>query len=382
MDLTFAVDFTNTVDLDDQLVGTSDSGLNWNRGVIPILTVNNLLAYLPVISFTFPAWATDTTYGEFDKTRSKGDIVTFESVIYQSLVASNLGNQPADDNPTEWLPTNIDSLRIKSFIWTVEDNYRSALTLDRKLIENQFIYNVGNTVQTLPNDYAAWVFEPKGSDYVKIRINQIALQANTTDVVSLFVINQEQLITTLTLNPNNGILNFEDIEYTISGKGRFILAIESQEVLSNSAYNDPLRYDGFVCYPMTGTGVSPQAATYSETFNGNGMNFNISAYLDSSVYLDNNSIDFAQFQKVQMELDFIKMVLHNSNTRANRDSRNLINNTLTQQLLSTESLNLDLDTIAAKYKREKKLAAEAVNKTFDRFLVKKNTSFIVNTTTI
>jgi hypothetical protein len=55
---------------------------------------------------------------------------------------------------------------------------------------------------------------------------------------------------------------------------------------------------------------------------------------------------------------------------------------LTQQLLSTESLNLDLDTIAAKYQREKKLAAEAVNKTFDRFLVKKETAFIVNTTTI
>ena len=381
MDLTFAVDFTNTVDLDDQLVGTSDSGLNWNRGVIPILTINNLLAYLPVISFTFPAWDTDTTYSEFDTTRSKGDIVTFESVIYQSLVDSNSGNQP-DENTDEWLPTNIDSLRIKSFIWTVEDNYRSALTLDRKLIENQFIYNVGETAQTLPNDYAAWVFEPKGSDYVKIRINQIALQANTTDPVSLFVINQGQLIDTLTLNPNNGILSFENVGYTISGKGRFILAIESQEVLSNSAYNDALKYDGFVCYPMTGTGDTPEDATYSETFNGNGMNFNVSVYLDSTVYLINNSVDFAQFQKVQMELDFTKMVLLNSNNKANRDSRNLINNTFTQQLLSTEALNPDLKTIAAKYNQEKKLAAEAVNKTFDRFLVKKETAFIVNTTTI
>ena len=381
MDLTFAVDFTNTVDLDTQLVGTPDSGLYWNRGVIPILTINNLLAYLPVIEFTFPAWDTDTTYSEFNTSRSKGDIVTFESVIYQSLVNSNLGNQP-DENTTEWLVTNIDSLRIKSFIWTVEDNFRSALTLDRKLIENQFIYNVGETAQTLPNDFAAWVFEPKGSDYVKIRINQIALQANTTDAQSLYVINQGQLITTLTLNPNNGILSFEDVGYTISGKGRFILAIDSQEVLTNGAYNDPLRYNGFVCYPMVGTGASPQAAEYTESFNSNGMNFNVSAYLDSSIYLENNSIDFAKFMQVQMELDFIRIVLHNANNRANRDSRNLIGSQLTQQLLSTESLNLDLDTIAAKYQREKKLAAEAVNRTFDRFLIKKNTSFIVNTTVI
>lgn len=381
MDLTFAVDFTNEVDLDDQLVGVSDSGLYWNRGVIPILTINNLLAYLPVISFTFPAWDTDTTYNEFNTSRSKDDIVTFESVIYQSLVDSNSGKQP-DDNTTEWLVTNIDSLRIKSFIWTVEDNFRSALTLDRKLIENQFIYNVGETAQTLPNDFAAWVFEPKGSDYVKIRINQIALQANTTDAQNLYVINQGQLITTLTLNPNNGILSFEDVGYTISGKGRFILAIDSQEVLTDGAYNDPLRYDGFVAYPMVGTGASPQAAEYTESSSSNGMNFNVSAYLDSSVYLENNSIDFAKFMKVQMELDFIRMVLHNANNRANRDSRNLIGSQLTQQLLSTESLNLDLDTIAAKYQREKKIAAEAVNRTFDRFLKKKNTSFIVNTTVI
>lgn len=381
MDLTFAVDFTNTVDLDDQLVGVSDSGLYWNRGVIPILTINNLLAYLPVISFTFPAWVIDTTYNEFNTSRSKRDIVTFESVIYQSLVDSNVGNQP-DENATEWLPTNIDSLRIKAFIWTVEDNFRSALTLDRKLIENQFIYNVGETAQTLPNDFAAWVFEPKGSDYVKIRINQIALQANTTDPVSLFVVNQGQLIDTLTLNPNNGILSFEDVGYTISGKGRFILAIDSQEVLADGAFNDPLRYDGFVAYPMVGTGASAVAAEYTESFNSNGMNFNVSAYLDSSVYLENNSIDFVKFMQVQMELDFIRMVLHNANNRANKDTRDLIGSQLTQQLLSTESLNLDLDTIAAKYQREKKIAAEAVNRTFDRFLIKKNTAFIVNTTTI
>ncbi len=381
MDLTFAVHFIRTADLDDQTVGPSDSGLYWNRGVIPILTINNLLAYLPIISFTFPAWEIGTTYSEFNTSRSKGDIVTYESVIYQSLVDSNVGNQP-DVSATEWLETNLDSLRIKSFIWTVEDNYRSALTLDRKLIENQFIYNVGKTAVTLPNDFAAWAFEPKGSDYVKIRINQIALQANTTDAVSLFVVNQGQLITTLTLNPNNGILSFEDVGYTISGKGRFIFAIDSQEVLTNNAYNDPIRYDGFVCYPMIGSGATPQAAEYTESSASNGLNFNISAYLDSSIYLDNNSIDFAQFTKVQMELDFIKMVLHNSNNRVNRDSRNLVNDQLTQQLLSTESLNLDLDTIAAKYNREKKMAAEAINKTFDRFLMKKNTSFIVNTTVI
>lgn len=380
MVLTFAEDFTSTVDLDSQLIGTPESGLYWNRGVHPILTAEGLLSYLPIISFTFPAWVAGTTYNEFNTSRKKSDIVTKDSVIYQSLQDSNTGNDPATETAF-WLPTNEESLRIKSFIWTVEDNFTSALTLDRKLIENQFIYNVGETVQTLSNDFSGWAFEPKGSDYVKIRINQIALQADTDVQQSLFVINQGRLITTLTLNPDNGVLSFEDIGYTISGKGRFLFVINSQDVLSENAFNDPLRYDGFVCYPVTGIGATAQGATYSDSSIGNGLNFNVSAYLDSDLYITNNKVDFAKFLQVQMELDFVRTIIHNTNFRSNREERILKGGQLAQQLLSTESLNLDLNTIARKYMDEKKIAVEAVNKTFDKFLKKKN-SFRVKRTVI
>ncbi len=378
--LTFAEDFTSTVDLDSELVGTPDSGLYWNRGVHPILTVEGLLSYLPIISFTFPDWDNGTTYNEFNTSRKKSDIVTLNSVIYQSLKDSNTGNSP-DSSPTFWLETNIESIRIKSFIWTVEDNFRAALTLDRKLIENQYIYNVGENSHTLSNDFAGWAWEPKGSDYVKIRINQIALQAETAVAQNLYVINQGRLITTLTLNPDNGVLAFEDIGYTISGKGRFIFAIDSQDVLSENAFNDPLRYDGFVCYPVTGTGATPEGADYSIGSVGNGLNWNVSAYLDSDLYITNNEVDFAKFLQVQMELDFVRTILHDTNFRSNREERFIGGSQLTQQLLSTESLNLDLNTIAAKYMREKKIATEAVDKTFDKFLHKKNT-FVVTRRTI
>ena len=371
MVLTFAEDFTSTIDLDSQLIGTPESGLYWNRGVHPILTVEGLLSYLPIISFTFPDWVVGTTYNEFNTSRKKSDIVTKDSVIYQSLQDSNVGNDPVS-SPSFWLVTNEESLRIKAFIWTVEDNFTSALTLDRKLIENQYIYNVGETVQTLSNDFSGWAWEPKGSDYVKIRFNQIALQADTDVQQSLFVINQGRLITTLTLNPDNGILSFEDVGYTISGKGRFLFVINSQDVLSENAYNDPLRYDGFVCYPVTGIGATAEGATYSDSSIGNGLNFNVSAYLDSDLYITNNKVDFAKFLQVQMELDFVRTIIHNTNFRSNREERILKGGQLAQQLLSTESLNLDLNTIARKYMNEKKIAVEAVNKTFDKFLKKKN----------
>ena len=371
MVLTFAEDFTSTVDLDSELLGTSESGLHWNRGVHPILTVEGLISYLPIISFTFPDWVAGTTYSEFNTSRNKSDIVTKDSVIYQSLQDSNVGNDPATETAF-WLVTNIDSLRIKSFIWTVEDNMTAQLTLNRKLIENQFIYNIGEELQTLSNDFSGWAFEPKGSDYVKIRINQIALQADTDVQQNLYVINQGRLITTLTLNPDNGVLSFEDVGYTISGKGRFLFVIDSQDVLSDNAFNDPLRYNGFVCYPVNGIGSTAASASYSKSSVGNGLNWNISAYLDSSVYIENNKVDFAKFLQVQMELDFVKTIIHNANFRSNREQRILNGGQLTQQLLSTESLNLELNTIARKYEAERKFAYRAVNKTFDNFLVKRN----------
>jgi len=258
---------------------------------------------------------------------------------------------------------------VRSFLWSVDDNYISALSLNRKLIENQYIYNVGETAKTLPNNYAGWVFEPKGSDYVRIRINQIALQANTAVAQSLYVVNQRTLVTTLTLNPNNGFLEFEDIGYTFLGKGRFFFVIDSQEVFSEDAYNDPLRNDGFVCYPVTGIGASAAAADYSETSNSNGLNFNISCNLESTVYLTNNKIDFAKFRQAQYEYDFLRMMLHNVNNRSNINER-IQKEGINKQILAIEALDLDKETIAKKYREQKLEATKSVNKTFDKFLHK------------
>ena len=198
----------------------------------------------------------------------------------------------------------------------------------------------------------------------------MSLQANTTDAVSVYVVNQGILKETLTLNPSNGLLAFEDVGYTITGKGRFLFVFESQEVLSENAYNDPLKYDSFVCYPVNGVGDTAEDAVYSENANSNGLNFNITTYLDSDIYVTNNKTNFASFLKCQFEYDFIRMALHNSNVRSNADERILAGDENAMRLLATESLNLDMLTVAKKYKDEKKIAIESINKTFDRYLTK------------
>lgn len=369
MILTFAEDFTSQVNLDSELLGTPESGLFWNRGVHPTLTVDNLLTLLPIKDLTFAAYVAETTYSKFNTSRKKSDIVTVGGITYQSLTADNTGNTPASSSAS-WLVTTIDSLRIKAFIWSVEDNALSALSLNRKLIENQYIYNIDNdkTLQTIGEDFFGWVFEPKGSDYVTIRINQIAFQANTDQAQNLYVINQGRLIDTIVLTPVNGVLEFEQIGYKFSGKGRFIFVTESQEVQASGAYNDPLRYDGFICYPVTGVGATAEDAEYDYSSSSNGLNFNISCYLDSSIYIDNNKVDLAKMYQTQFEYDFIRMLVHNSNNRFDIEERTMRSN---PELIAAESLDTRSATVALKYKNEVKRTVEVINKTFDKFLRKK-----------
>lgn len=373
MILTFAEDFSSDVTLDSELLGTSSSGLYFNRGTHPIVTVNNVLSLLPSLTTTFAAYNAGTTYSKFETSRKKVDIVSYESKIYQSIADANLNNLPTDTD--YWLETNLESLKIKSFAYGAKDNLISAISLNRKLIENQYIYNLGETEVTLEGDYSGWVFEPKGSDYVKIRINQIAIQAMTTDPISLYVVNQGVLIDTLTLTPLNGVLSFENVGYTISGKGAFTFAFESQAVKSDSPINDPLKYNGFVCYPVKGTGDSAAASTYERTYLGNGLNFNVTAYLDSDTYIENNFIDLAKLYQSQFTLDFMRVVISNANTESNSVQRIL--GDWDKRVLANEINNLKDNTIARQYQHQLTNAKAAINKTFDNFIIDEESDFEV-----
>jgi hypothetical protein len=367
MDITFAQEFSSKTVLDKQLMSTPASELYWNRGVHPLITINNLLEFLPDDDFTFEDWLEATTYEDFETSRNAGNVVNFGGNIYLSIKGTNLNNPPDAEGSLYWLLTNIESLKIRVWLWTVYDQLSNELNLTRQLIENQFIYNVGDTSQMLSNDWSGWVFEAKNSDYVKIRINEMSLQAMTTDPVDLFVINQGRLIDTIVLNPNNGLLEFEPVNYTISGKGKVYFIFASQEVLSNNAYNTPLKYDSFTCTPVNGVGADKLTAEYSSNNIGNGLNFNVSVRLDSSKYLINNKIDLANALQYQGAMEFLKMAVHNSNSVSGRSQRKIMNT----ELLKVELYDMSTESIVRQYTRVKNKSIDAINKTFDRFLQKK-----------
>lgn len=367
MILTISEDFSSSVSLDTELTGLPDGGMYLNSGVHPSITVDNLLSLLPKLEIVPENYAAGTTYGKFTDTRKLSDIVESAGTIYQSIASSNVGNTPAS-SPSHWLATDLNSLRIKSFALRSQDNALRNINLTKRLVDNQYLYNIAEVSETtaatlLPGDYCGWVFEPKGSDYVKIKINQIAFQATTATPQSLYVVNQGQLVTTLTLNPNStGKLVFEDVNYTFYGKGKWMFVVDSQNVLTNGSYVDPLKYDGFTAYTCVGMGASPQASTYSFGTMENGLNFNITAYFDSQIYIDNNIKYFANYLQAAWELDVLNMFLANSHNRSNANERRQID----RELLIAETKELKAHSVVNRYESKRKEAISMLEKTFDR----------------
>jgi len=365
MVLGISEDFTVEVDFDSQLTTIPSSGLYLNSGVHPSITNENLLEFLPKTTYTFLDWNINTNYGVFTETRNKKDIVSLNGKIYQSILGGT-GNNPEDVGSLYWLETNIESLRLKNFIEKVKDRVYSELSLDRRLVNNQFIYENGDMEKTLQNDYAGWVLEPKGSDYVSFRINQISFQKSGTTPVNLYIINQKTLLDTITITPSNGQLSFVDTDIVLSGKGDFKLVIDSTDVFTANATIDPLKFDGFVAYTTNGTGLSPETADYTYNVFGNGIGLNVTAYLDAKVYIDNNLSEFGSFIRATFEYMVFQMFLQNSHNRSNRSERIQMN----ENLLISELKDMNVDTVVRRYYNERKKAIRMLEKTFDTQLNK------------
>jgi hypothetical protein len=360
MILGFSEDFTSDIILDAELKAVPSSGLYLNSGVHPSITVGNLLDFLPKLDFTFTAWNAGTTYGIFLTSRNRTDIVTYNSKIYQSIKATNLNQNPSTET-TYWLETNIESLRLKLFVEQVKNRVYSDLSLTKRLVNNQYIYENGKNEKTLPNDYAAWVIEPKGSDYVSFRINEISIQKDGTTPVNVYIINQNTLLETVQVAPNNGAVSFVSTDISLVGKGDFKIAIDSQNVYVGNATIDPLKFNGFVAYTSNGTGIAPESATYTYNTFGIGVGINITAYMDGTKYIDNNFVDMANYIRATFELMVFEMYLYNSHNRSNRAQRIQLND----EMLIAEVKNMNAETIVRRYHRERKRVIEVMQRTFD-----------------
>lgn len=360
MVLGIAEDFTADINLDVQLKNTPSSGLYVNSGVHPSITLENLLAFLPYHDVTFSSWTISKTYGVYETSRDRRDIVTFNNKIYQSI-KSGIAQAPDQTDSEYWIETNLESLKLKNFLYKTIDRVNSELHLTKRLIDNQYIYDRGQKEFLLSQDYSAVVIEPKGSDYVSIRINSISLQVLTNDPVNVYLVSDNVLLDTFVYTPMKGVINWQDMDFVYKGSSPLFVIIDSQSVLLGNKHYDPYVNDGFMFYSASGKGDSPESAKYSTEYSGKGIGLNISAYLDSDYYVEKNIQNFGGFIRATFEYMAFLMFWHNSNNRSNRAETIQ----LEDDILLAEIKNLQGDSSISKFYKERKRAFKMLEKTFD-----------------
>lgn len=360
MVLGIAEDYTTKdLVLDSELTGTPSSGLYLNRGVHPAITLGNLLAFLPLIDINFDTWNISTAYQPYSITQNRGSVVIYQNKIYE-CIATSTGNNPSTSS-AQWLETTIESLRLKSFIRSVEDRVKTELQLNKRLVNNQYIYEDGDYGYTPPQDYSGWAIERRGSDYVTVRINKIAITKMGTTPVNFYIVNQGTLLETFQVSPSNGRTVFVDVDKTLSGNGPFYILVDNEEVLVGDNYMDVLRYNHFNAYPVIGQGTSPEDADISQVSRGMGIGLNLSAYADGSAYLDDNISEYGNFIRATLEYMAFLTYYHNANNRSNRSEAIRMNDAM----LMAEVRDVHSDTIISRFYRERKLAKKVLDRTLD-----------------
>lgn len=361
MKLGFVEDYTSNVVLDQELKHNAQLGIALNSGVYQSITLDNLLQFLPLSKISYLGYDSSKTYNNYSESRNTKDVVMLGSSYFQCVKDGTIGEDPTTSS--NWIETNPESQLLKTWINSVKDRAYSDLRLSRRLINSQMLYEVGNKEVNLPADYAAWIFEAKGSDYTTITINEISLQTNLQDneeFVPLYIINQGQLVDTIQLHPN-GRLNFEKLNFSFSGVGKWIFAIDSRKVITNGGYVDSNKYDGLVCYTAIGRGESPESSQWSYGTLGNGLGFNVSVSLESKNYIENNLQNLESLIKSTFEYCTLQMFITNANNRSNRNEKNQLD----KQMLLFQTTEITSNTVCKKYLDELKRAKTIINRTFD-----------------
>lgn len=323
-------DYTSSdVYLDDKLTGGK---VALNKATNPLITLRNILAFLPKINKTFPDWESGTY--------AVGDIVLHDEVLYECI--SETEEEPDGDG---WMQTSLDSLRIRAFLDRVEDRVYSELFSER-LIKSDYVIDKGEREDVLlSNDYSSWVIEPKG--YTSIRLNSISLESDE-ESIDVYLLDGNKLLDTISITPTSGV-SFTNIDYTYRGFGEFRIAIDSTNVKRGRSVISRLFLNNYDIWVEKGTGDDIEDSDWEVCFEGNGMSLNISVLFDSKKYIENNVNEFSYYFRSTFEYMCFELFLTNPNVRLGEENVHL-----DRVYITNEIKVLQGDTVAKRRIDEKK----------------------------
>lgn len=246
--------------LDSDIV-SSLTGQYIDSSAHSLFTIENIAACAENFSKTeVVAYAAGTTYGI-------GDVVKDSNIIYESLVAGNVGNTPATSS-TQWRVTNLLSAYLRKVLNGASINLFNAVFAQRKLYEaaktlltDTSLYDgVGNLSRKITklSRFVGYRINPGYPDVV-INISSAGFQFDTVNPeFKLYVYHSsmDTPLSVITLNINTPIsFQWKQMETLLSlysnsaatnSKGRFYVGYYEDDLVGQAIWKEQL-WNGRAC---------------------------------------------------------------------------------------------------------------------------------------
>jgi hypothetical protein len=309
--------------LDSDLLGTSDSGLYFNSGVNPLITLKNLESLMPPSSaMSVPTYSASVTYGI-------DDCVVSASVYYRSKVNSNYNH--AVNLTDYWEVTSLMSIWIRSRINSTIETVLGKSISTSPIIDYIRMYKNSTDGDLITNasNYVGYEIRPKNAEHLKLIVNRIATQfSESQSSLTLYLYKQNTQVTTISLSSMvAGELAFTDVtDQEIKGEGRWFLFYD-QDDLTGSAYNwncmKEYQYLDILPFetPNTTTDFINDVSGY--TYNSYGLGLDVSVTSDLTNWIIDNKGVFAECIHLQWQYDILELFITNPDVQVDRNQVNI-----------------------------------------------------------
>lgn len=353
--------------LDSDLTGVSKSNRYFNVGVNPVISIENIEAFLPLLSgYTIAAYVAGTTYKNYNTTFSLTDVVSESSKLYISIVSGNVGNAVSDT--AFWKETTLMSLILKDKIRGSIEVVISDMIVPNFIEDSVYMFRIGDSDDLIENTskLVGYRINPISSDHLLFIINQIGLHFEKIETIPFKLYNQNKLISEFSLSSIANLFEWKDItqiEIT-SNTGAWYLFYDQDELSGRAIGNNTI----FTNYMYQYANVTPfeidsisDLTDFDESdlvYNKNyGLNLNFSISYEMTDFIKQHMLQFAECFQRQFEFDMLSLFCYNPDAQSELRERNIDPDKLIFELKSFEG-----ETVIIKLKRSFKSLRATLNK--------------------
>ena len=371
---------SNTSVLDSDLTGVSRSGRYFNTGVNPLINLENIEAFLPLLSdYSISAYNAGSTYSNYNSTFSLNDVVLENSKYYISVADSNTGNSVSD--AAYWEETTLMSLILKDKIRSSIEVVLSELITPNFIEDNVYMYRIGDTTDDVIENTSKLVgyrINPISSDHLLFLINQISLDFNSDEAITFYLYNQNSLVSSFELSAKAKYFEWKDLDSELSiesNKGAYYLCYDQSELTGQAIGDNTNFYFQMFDYanitPFEIDSVS-DLDDFDESYlvydKNYGINLNFTISYSMTNFINQHMVQFCECIQRQFEYDMLNLFLNNPDVQIGSRERNVNYETVTYELKSFEG-----DTVINKLKKAYKLMRSTLTK-----LGYKDSAFVSN----